>query len=245
MAKKRLRLIILAIFLLAFFSVNLSYPVYFNRAADFFNQKFHLGIPHFWEKPFKLGLDLQGGTHLVYEADLSSIEKKDMSSAMEGLRDIIERRINYFGVQEPTVQVKESAGQYRLVVELAGIKDPAEAIKMIGQTPFLEFKEEKPAEETQKILDKIKEAQGKSPEEIQQISDWQIALEDPYFQPTELTGKYLKKSEVGADPNTQKPLILLQFNDEGSKVFGELTAKNVGKKLAIYIDGVMISAPVV
>ncbi len=245
MSKKRVYTILFFIFVLVFFSANLTYPKYFNQGVDFLNGKFGLNIPHFWNIPFKLGLDLQGGTHLVYEADLSGIEKKEYSSAMQGLRDIIERRINYFGVQEPIVQTQEAGGNHRLIVELAGIKDPAEAIKMIGQTPFLEFREEKSPEETQKIIDKQKEIQGKNSEEIKKIENWQLAFEDPYFKPTNLTGKYLKKSELGFEQNTQKSIILLQFNDDGSKIFEELTAKNINKKLAIYIDGVLLSAPTV
>lgn len=242
---KRNSLIIIAVLVLAFFAGNLVSPVYFDKVVNFFNQKTGANFPHFWQKPFKLGLDLQGGTHLVYEADLSTVDKKDYSLAMQGLRDIIERRVDLFGVQEPLVQVQDSGTSHRLIVELAGIKDPAEAIKMIGQTPFLEFKEERPQEETQKILDKRKELEGKTQEEIQKIDNWQLGLQDPYFQSTTLTGKYLKKSELGFDQNTQKPLILLQFNDEGSKIFEDLTAKSVGKRIAIYIDSNLLSAPVV
>jgi len=245
MNKKRVYLILFFIVILAFLAVNLSEPKYFNQGADFLNKKAGLNIPHFWEIPFKLGLDLQGGTHLIYEADLSSIEKEDYSSAMQGLRDIIERRVNFFGVEEPIVQTQEAAGHHRLVVELAGIKDPAQAIKMIGQTPFLEFKEQRPEEETQKILDEQKEVEGKTFEEMQEIENWQLALEDPYFKSTTLTGKYLKKASLGFDQTTQKPLISLQFNDEGSKIFEELTSKNVNKILAIYIDNVPLSTPVV
>ena len=240
MQRKKLYLVIAAIFVLGFFAGNFVEPRYWNQAADFLN------IPHFPEKDFKLGLDLQGGTHLIYEADLAKIEKEDYSSSLQGLRDVIERRVNLFGVQEPIVQTQETPGHYRLIVELAGIKDPAEAIKMIGKTPFLEFKEQREEEETKKILDKQKEIQGKTPEEIQEIENWQLVFEDPYFKPTNLTGRYLKKSEMGFDQTvTYEPLILLQFDDEGSKIFEELTEKNIGKPLAIYIDNQLISAPTV
>ena len=112
---------------------------YYNKAID----KFGLPIPHIKEMPFRLGLDLLGGTHLVYQADVSQIPIKDRSSAVEGVRDVIERRVNVFGVSEPIVQVnKTTGGDYRVIVELAGIKDVGEAIKMIGETPLLEFKEE-------------------------------------------------------------------------------------------------------
>ena len=134
MPKKKIYITIAGIFLLAFLAGNLVYPEL-------------LKLPYFPDKPFKLGLDLQGGTHLVYEADLSGIEKEEYNSSMQGLRDVIERRVNLFGVAEPIVQIQEAPGYYRLIVELAGIKDPVEAIKMIGETPFLEFREQKPEEE--------------------------------------------------------------------------------------------------
>jgi protein-export membrane protein SecD len=205
---------------LAFFAGNLVYPQL-------------LKLPHFPQIPFKLGLDLQGGSHLVYEADLSNVEKEEYSSAMAGLRDVIERRVNLFGVQEPVVQTQEARGHYRLIVELAGIIDPAEAIKMIGQTPFLEFKE--PKENYEEIL--------KNNQKI--IESGEGEIEDPY-QTAALTGKYLEKAELGFDQTaTYKSLVLLQFNDEGSKVFEDLTSRNVGKPLAIYIDGLLISAPIV
>ena len=240
MSKRNNYIIVGIIFLLAFFLGNLIYPQF-------------LKLPNFPDNPFKLGLDLQGGTHLIYQADLSNIEQEERSSAMAGLRDVIERRVNLFGVQEPIVQIQDE----RLIVELAGIKDPGTAIKMIGQTPYLEFKEQKSEEEQQKILDKREEIQvkakelqeqGKTQEEISaeldKIENWQLGMED-LFQQTSLTGKYLKKAEVGFDQTTYKPLVLLQFDDEGSKIFEDLTTKNVGKPLAIYIDGISISSPVV
>ncbi|GAH29157.1 unnamed protein product [marine sediment metagenome] len=220
MSKKRIYIIIGVIFILAFFAGNLVYPQL-------------LKLPNFPQIPFKLGLDLQGGSHLVYEADLSSVEKAEYSSAMQGLRDVIERRVNLFGVQEPIVQTQEARGHYRLIVELAGIIDPAEAIKMIGQTPFLEFKE--PKENYQEILRNNQKV----------IESGEGEIEDPY-RATALTGKYLKKAELGFDQTaTYKSLVLLQFDDEGSKIFEDLTSRNVGKPLAIYIDGLPISAPIV
>jgi protein-export membrane protein SecD len=216
MLKRRVYLIVLGIFILAFLAGNLNYPQL-------------LKLPFFPEKAFKLGLDLQGGTHLVYEADLAAVESGDYESSLQGLRDVIERRVNFFGVQEPLVQTEESAGHYRLIVELAGVMDPAQAIEMIGQTPFLEFKEYKA--DYLAIIEKNKTV----PE---------AEMEDP-FQSTDLTGRYLKKAEPGFEPNTYQPLVSLQFDDEGAKIFEELTSRNIGKPLVIYIDGIPISAPVV
>jgi len=238
MAKKRVYIIIGVILVLAFFAGNLGYPKYFNQGVDFLNSKIGLKLPHFWQKPFRLGLDLQGGVHLLYQANLSNIKAEDRANSLQGLRDVIERRVNLFGVQEPVVQIQGD----RLIVELAGIKDPAQAINEIGKTPFLEFREQKSAEEIKKIQEKQKELEGKTLEEAQKIPDWQLAFEEPYS-PTLLTGQYLKKAELSFDQTAYQPLVSLQFDEQGAKIFEELTAKNVGKPLAIYIDGVLISAP--
>src|SRR3989338_5673665 len=181
--------------------------------------------------PFRLGLDLQGGTHLVYRADLSNISTSERTSAMESLRDVIERRVNIFGVAEPVVQVEKSASEHRLIVELAGVKNIADAIKMIGETPFLEFREERSAGEGERILNAQKNGEQ--------------MLEDPYFVPTLLTGQYLKKAILDFDQTTFEPQIGLEFTNDGAEIFAKLTEKNIGKKLAIYLDGLPISAPVV
>jgi len=196
-------------------------------------------LPSFFDRPFSFGLDVSGGTLLLYEADLNNIEVSDYASAMDGLRDVIERRINYSGVREPRVQINKSGEKWRLIVELAGIKDITEAIKMIGETPYLEFKEIRTEEESKNILSlQAEEAEKENPDEsILQI--------DPYFKQTSLTGKYLKRAELGFEQNTSLPVVNLQFNDEGTKIFAALTKKNVGQPLAIYLDGYPISVPVV
>ncbi|MCD6550412.1 protein translocase subunit SecD [bacterium] len=183
-------------------------------------------------RSFKLGLDLQGGSHLVYQADLSKIDQNDWSSTMEGLRDVIERRVNLFGVGEPIVQTEKIANNWRLIVELPGVKNIDEAIKMIGQTPYLEFREPKPNydELIEQNQDKIESGEMKI---------------DELFQPTELNGRYLKRAEVKINPTTHEPVVSLQFDKEGSKIFEDLTSRNINKPLAIYIDNVLISAPVV
>jgi len=230
-------LIFIGIIILAFMAGNFVYPDYFDKTVDFLNGKFSWRLPHFWSKPYILGLDLQGGVSLVYQADLSSIENK--SEAMQGLRDVIERRINLFGVFEPVVEVQ---GNDRLVIELPGVKNIKQAIDTIGQTPYLEFDEERDQKETQQILDKIKEVQTaqEKKEDITKIKDWQLALQNPYFKPTELTGKYLSKADVVFDQTTYRPQIQLQFNSDGEKLFEEITARNIKKPLAIFLDGASI-----
>lgn len=223
-------IIIIIAILLAFF----VYPTAFNKGADFLNAKLHLKdsgfeIPHFFNvPPFRLGLDLLGGTHLVYQADLSGLGSGDAGDAMAGVRDVIERRVNLFGVTEPLVQIE---GKDRLVVELAGIKDVNQAISMIGLTPFLEFKEQRPEEEAQKILDAQKRGQQ--------------LTEDPYFISTGLTGKHLKRSQITFDQTTGQPQVSLELTDDGAKLFADITKRNLNKIVAIYIDGQPISTPVV
>ena len=95
-------------------------PQWSNRAIDGLSKVLTIQLPHVPEGGFKLGLDLQGGVHLVYEADFEQLEGVDRAEAMEGVRDVIERRVNFFGVAEPLVQV---SGNDRLIVELAGITD--------------------------------------------------------------------------------------------------------------------------
>lgn len=224
----------LIILLVALFLAIFVYPQGWDHGADILNSKFHIQdskfkIPHFFSVvPFRLGLDLLGGTHLVYQADLSGSGDQSAGDAMSGVRDVIERRVNLFGVAEPLVQIE---GKDRLVVELAGIKDVNQAIQLIGQTPFLEFKEVRTEDETKKILD----AQAKGEQQF----------DDPYFKSTELTGRYLKRSQLAFDPNTSQPQVSLELNDEGTKIFAALTKNNLGKPIAIYIDGIAISAPIV
>lgn len=233
--------IVLGIILLTTLAIFLDYPKIWNKGVDWLNnQKNQTGfaknlpnIPQFFNRPFRLGLDLQGGTHLVYEADVSQLEKDNINEATEGVRDVIERRVNLFGVTEPLVQIDTVGDHHRLIVELAGVKDISLAIKMIGETPSLDFREERTAEETQSILDR------------QKAGDQSVLNEDPYFKPTVLSGKYLSGSQVDFDPNTYQPVVLLQFNDEGAKLFEEITRRNIGKRVAIYLDGAPISIPAV
>lgn len=202
------------------------YPQGVNKGIDYLNWKLETGnwkLPHVPNVPFHLGLDLLGGTHLVYQADLSKSENK--SNAMQGVRDVIERRINFFGVAEPLVQI---SGQDRLIVELAGVSDVSQAIQLIGETPFLEFKETKA--DTQAIFD----AQQKG----------QRLTEDP-LRSTGLNGRHLKRATIVFDQQTYQPQVSLELNDEGAKLFAEITKRNLGKIVAIYLDGVPISIPVV
>jgi len=181
-----------------------------------------------YSKSYKLnlGLDLQGGTHLVYEGDLKDITTDAHGDAMNSVRDVIERRVNSFGVSEPVVQV---SGNNRIIVELPGVKDINEAIALIGQTPFLEFREENP-----------------NPPQVTPDENGEVTIDaSQAFLATGLSGKQFKRATLEFDQRTGVPQISLQFDAEGTKLFGEITTKNQGKRIAIFLDNEILSAPTV
>lgn len=123
------------------FSLLYVFPHVYNQGVQKMNASLGFGLPTFPEKSFNLGLDLQGGAHLVYEANVDSIPAADRASAVEGVRDVIERRVNGLGVSEPTVQTTNVGARYNIIVELPGVKNVNRAIALIGETPILEFRE--------------------------------------------------------------------------------------------------------
>lgn len=145
----KVRWAVFAVIVLALSAGFLDYPQAWDRGADWLNGKTQsvswlskAKIPHFKDVPYRFGLDLQGGTHLVYQADVKNIPDSERTAAMEGVRDVIERRVNAFGVAEPLVETNKSGNNWRIIAELAGVSDVKLAIKMIGETPILEFKEQ-------------------------------------------------------------------------------------------------------
>jgi protein-export membrane protein SecD len=136
-----------------------------------------------------------------------------------------------FGVGEPVVQVQTSSlggtKEHRLSIELPGVTDITKAIAMIGQTPSLEFKVQS-AEPVQATVD----AKG------------QVALNtDAQFVSSGLNGKYLKHAQLIFNQTSGEPEVSITFNDEGAKLFEKITSENVGKPIAIYLDGAIVSAP--
>lgn len=172
----------------------------------------------------KLGLDLAGGTELVYRADTSALTT-DKKGALDSLRDIIDRRVNLFGVAEPVVQLEQGSSiagsaEDRLLIELPGVTDVKAAVDAIGATPVLEFR----------LL-----VTGTSTER---------------YVATGLTGRYLKNAELmfsrgNGSQAANEPIVLLHFNDEGSALFEKLTTEHTGEVLGIFLDGAPISTPVI
>ncbi|MEI6288656.1 MAG: protein translocase subunit SecD [bacterium] len=180
--------------------------------------------------PFRLGLDLQGGAHLVYQADVSSIDVASRADSINGVRDMIERRVNALGVSEPLIQTEQVGENWRVIVELAGVYDVNSAIKKIGEMPLLEFKEADPAS--------LAASQAVTSTPFGTTAEDQIKWLD-----TKLTGQQLDKAKVNFDPNTGSPVVDLSFNQEGANLFAEITKRNVGKPVAIFLDGKIEQTP--
>jgi len=182
---------------------------------------------------YRLGLDLQGGVRLVYKVDMENIPKNERPNAFESARNIIERRINFFGVVEPTIQTLKISEDYRVIVELPGITNVDEATSLIGKTAQLSFWEEGA---TGSATTKIATPSSGLPFGV----DYVLGAG---AKKTDLTGKDLQNTKVVFDPNTGKPQVQLSFTNDGSKKFADITKRNVGKPVAIVLDNQVIEAP--
>lgn len=165
--------------------------------------------------PWRLGLDLVGGAHLVYQVDLSKVPASDQSSVVAGLRDVIEKRVNLYGSNEPQVYTAQSGNNTQLIVELAGIKNLSDAINQIGTTPLLDFRD------------------------VQQNGS------STTFIPTNLTGQYVTGAQLIFDQTTGAPEVSVNFNNDGAKIFKEMTTADIGKPIGIFLDNQLIEAPTV
>ncbi len=183
-----------------------------------------LGIQINKEFKTKLGLDLKGGSHMVFKVDTKGIKTEDVNDALTSARDIIEKRVNFFGVSEPLVQNVKVGSEHRISVDLPGIEDVSQAVKLIGQTAQLHFVEEGPIDPkiatTESLLERLNKDTG-------------------------MTGKHVKKAAVVFNQEDGKPQVSLAFTEAGTKLFEEITARNVGKPVGIFLDYFPISAPTV
>ncbi len=181
---------------------------------------------------YRLGLDLQGGTSLTYQVDMKGIPASQRDDAFAGARNVIDRRVNFFGVTEPTIQSLKLGTDYRIIVELPGATQIDQALDLIGRTAQLSFWEE---------------------------GNQKIATADAYLLPvgltniyknrpiaSKLTGKDLKSAQVVyGNTGNGTPQVQLNFSSTGTRYFADITQRNVGKQVAIVLDNVAISAPVV
>jgi len=193
--------------------------------------------------PLTLGLDLQGGTRLVLEGQ--ETEKVKVSEdAMAGVAAVIRNRIDALGVMEPTIQRK---GRDQVIVELPGVKDPEHAIKIIGDTALLEFVEAEwsPGDARTISPEKLKEFYGPEArlDTVKELRDGRVESERPIIlKKTVLTGADLKGAWPGLD-QYGNPVVDIEFNSQGARIFSEVTSRSVGKPIAILLDRKIISAP--
>lgn len=163
----------------------------------------------------KYGLDLAGGVSLTFNIDTNNVKPENLSSALESLKNNIERRINLFGVSETNVQINKEQNQYRLKVELPGVTDVSDATKLIGTTAQLSFKGEV---------------------ELAPEATESATFNDVFSKDTGLNGSHLSRSSVQINPNDSKPEIALEFNEEGTRLFAQATKEFLNKSIAIFLD---------
>ena len=251
----------IAIFFVAIFLFGLTFPNIINQGIDYSNEKqdqiatwdklpfkqngfdqwlSQNKIPQITLKGINLGLDLQGGVRVVYDIDDKDVPENDKKQALESLRQVVDKRVNAFGVSEPRIYI-ESGNQNRLVVELAGLDKTEDAVKRIGDTPKLEFYKGRKQSESQKIIEDI-QSRLKSEEPIDNLDFYK----NPYYDDTEpsiVSGNNIERADVVFDPNTNLPQVSLTFDEDGRKKFAEFTKNNIGEILYIVLDGNIVSGP--
>lgn len=219
-------------------SLYLSLPptldININQGPINFQKTFHKRPINFnifgrhvnFDPQIKLGLDLQGGTHLVLSADMTEIPEQDRADALESAKEIIAKRVDLFGVSEPVIQtsVNQKENLYRIIIELPGINNVSEAVNLIGQTAQMDFREQ------------ISPDLEASPSAFTPIDS---------FKSTGLTGKHLKKAAVEFNQESSQPVVSLNFTKEGSDLFKDITERNIGKPVGIFLDDIPITIPTV
>ncbi len=173
-----------------------------------------LANPLWGREAMRLGLDLRGGIHMVYQADLSSVEPGSESEAINGAIAVIEKRINILGVTEPIIQKQ---GADRILVELPGISEAEKAKRLIGQTALLEFRE--------RIINEDGEV------------EWVAATAVVSGQEKELNSSYFKENTYVATDDFGRVLLIFEWNEEGSRLSGEITGRLIGEPLGIFLSG--------
>jgi preprotein translocase subunit SecD len=244
---RRINWMLVIIFLIAVVSllINFSQPykldvlsLHLNTPALNNNPVFKaVNLNH--ELDFKRGLDLQGGTSVTLRADMKDIQPAERDDALNSAKEVIERRINFFGVAEPVIQTSKINNDYRIIVEIPGVTDLNQAVQLVGKTAKLTFWEGDPNASKSAALD---------PTKISSKSAVPVSVQlflGPTAKKTDLTGSDLKQSAVTFDSHTGKPQVQLTFSSDGANKFGDITNRNVGKIVAIALDDQVVEAPTV
>lgn len=206
-------------------------------------------------KILNLGLDLRGGMHLVLEVDTEKLEPgTDVTDAVSRALEIIRNRIDQFGVAEPLI-VRQ--GDKWIALQLPGVREPERAKDIIGKTALLEFRLVDNSGAIGKIAEKIRELNlswedlPKIEQELKTYIPTGYVLlpgREGYYlikSTPEITGAYLVDAKVEIGGEYGFPYVALKFNKEGAKFFAQTTGLNVGRNLAIVLDSIVQSAPVI
>jgi SecD/SecF fusion protein len=188
------------------------------------------------EGKINLGLDLQGGMHLVLEVEIDKLPPEERKDATERALEIIRNRIDQFGVLEPYIQ-KE--GTNRIIIQLPGVTDRERAISIIGKTAHLEFLL---ASDDPELLKKALDGEETPGYVLKILNKESLLLEE---QPSLTGDKLIDASVEFSQQQFGQPYVSISLNAEGGKTFSDVTAVNVEKRLAIVLDGVVQSAPVI
>ena len=194
----RRRNIYLLIFILALFGVALWSIVPLDRNV--------LG-----RQGLRLGLDLEGGSYLVYQADLSDIEPGSRDEIMEGVKGVIERRINALGITEPIIAIQKQEGEYSIAVQLPGIGEIEKAKEMIGRVGILEFRE--------------RDAEG----------NWIPATGTVDGKELPLTSRYFRENTYVTADQFGRPLLIFEWDKTGQELSQQITGRLIGRQLGIYL----------
>jgi len=170
----------------------------------------------FGREGLRLGLDLAGGSYLVYQANVSDIEPENRDEIMDGVKGVIERRINALGILESTVQIQKHEGEYNIVIQIPGVADIEKAKEMVGLFTVLEFREQ------------------------DQAGNWTPATGTVTIDGVEkelvLSSRYFKENtEVTLHPTTNQVLLLFEMNETGAQLFKQISTRLLGKPLAIFL----------
>ncbi|NWF77072.1 MAG: protein translocase subunit SecD [Chloroflexi bacterium] len=203
----RSRNIYLLIFILALFGFTLWSIVPLDRNV-------------FGRENLRYGLDLKGGSYLVYQADLTQIEPGTEKEIMDGVKGVIERRINALGITESTVQIQKHGEGYNIVIQIPGIADIEKAKEMVGLFAVLEFREQ--------------DAEGNWIPATGTVNGQELILSSQYFK---------ENTSVGFDPWTSEPLLLFEWDETGAQLSKQITTRLLGKQLAIFLGDNLITAP--
>lgn len=201
------------------------------------------GEPKKWSMNIKPGLDIRGGTQFLIQ-----LAGNPTASVRDQAVSVIRKRIDGMGLAEPIIQ---PSGDNRVIVQIPGVSEKDKEIyrNQLRRVAKLEFKLVHP--ESEKLLREIAEGKATMPFDYEKLplldrdrAGKPVRSEIVVKRRAEMSGRYVKAAFRGVD-QVGRPVVNIEFNSEGQKLFGRLTEKNVGQRMAIVLDNEVYSAPVI